>query len=103
GGRARLADGDDGGNVADDEVRDGDFIGAGVPDYIRDGFVDAKKALGDRRLGRRRDGAKVDGHVAVAVRATEAVAGAGEGGIDAEDGDGGADPLAGGIATDRVA
>ena len=88
GGGAGFADGDGGANVADDEVLDGDFVWDGLADDVGEGFVDAEEALGDGGLGWRSDGAEVEGFVAVAVGADEALAGAGEAGVDAEDGDG---------------
>ena len=36
--------------MADDEVLDGDFVGAGVADDVGEGFVDAQEALGDGGL-----------------------------------------------------
>ncbi len=53
----------------------------------RERLVDAQQALGDGGLGGSCDGAEVERFVAVTVGAEEAVAGAGERGIDAEDGD----------------
>jgi hypothetical protein len=84
---ARFADSDGGAYVPDYEVLDGDLVGAGFSDDVGEGFVDAEEALGDGSLGGWRDGPEVEGFVAVAVGAKQAVAGAGEGGVDAEDGE----------------
>src|SRR5207244_5634235 len=98
-----FADGDGGADVADDEVFDGHFIRAGITDDIRKGFVDAEKALGDGRLRGRGDGSEVDGFVAVAVYADEAVSGTGEGGGYVEDSDDGAHLMPSPVRLNRLA
>jgi hypothetical protein len=87
-----LADGDGGAHVADDEVLDGDFVGAGIANNVGERLMDTEEALGNGGLSWRRDSPEGEGFVAVAFGAEEAVASAGEGGIDAEDGDGAAQP-----------
>ncbi len=51
--RARFADGDGGADVADDEVFDRDFVGAGITNDVREGFVDGLRS-GCRLRGRGR-------------------------------------------------
>ncbi len=84
---AGLADGDGGADVANDEVFYGDFIRAGVADYVGQRVMDANEALGDGRLRWGGDRPEVEGGVAIAFDADEAVAGYGQAGVYAEDGD----------------
>ncbi len=84
---ARFPNSYGGAGVAEKEVFDGDFLWSVFADYVAYRLVDADQLLGVRSARRRRDRAEVETTVRGTADRDHTVAGAGQAGVDAEDGD----------------